>query len=162
MDGEPVPGLHSRLVYCFARKTHSYLDLDTGTGFDSQIVVKTNAPELLRHELASRRWAGEHIAMGTNVDCYQRAEGRYQLMPGILTALVERANPFSILTKGTLILRDLELLRRASRVTDIGVSVSVGFTDGELWRTVEPGTPSPERRLDVVRTLSSTGSRAAC
>ncbi|MET7937214.1 Rv2578c family radical SAM protein [Streptomyces sp. NPDC005322] len=153
----PYRGCSHACVYCFARKTHSYLDLDTGLGFDSQIVVKVNAPELLRRELASRRWDGEHIAMGTNVDCYQRAEGRYQLMPGILRALVERANPFSILTKGTLILRDLELLRQAARVTDVGVSVSVGFTDRELWRTVEPGTPSPERRLDVVRTLSDHG-----
>ncbi|MFH8366836.1 Rv2578c family radical SAM protein [Streptomyces sp. NPDC018031] len=153
----PYRGCTHACVYCFARKTHSYLDLDTGLGFDSQIVVKTNAPELLRRELASRRWRGEHIAMGTNVDCYQRAEGRYRLMPGILTALAERANPFSILTKGTLILRDLELLRAAAEVTDIGVSVSVGFTDRELWRTVEPGTPSPERRLEVVRTLAAHG-----
>ncbi|WP_371602363.1 radical SAM protein [Streptomyces sp. NBC_01220] len=144
-------------VYCFARKTHSYLDLDTGLGFDSQIVVKINAPELVRRELASPRWHGAHIAMGTNVDCYQRAEGRYGLMPGILTALRDHANPFSILTKGTLILRDLELLRQAAEVTEVGVSVSVGFTDPGLWRTVEPGTPSPERRLDVVRTLSEHG-----
>ncbi|MFD4562335.1 hypothetical protein ACFWP5_49935, partial [Streptomyces sp. NPDC058469] len=75
-------------VYCFARKSHSYLDLDTGLGFgfgfgfDSQIVVKVNAPDLLRRQFGSRRWLGEHIAMGTNVDCYQRAEGRYRLMPG--------------------------------------------------------------------------------
>ncbi|MFJ1733325.1 radical SAM protein [Streptomyces sp. NPDC088254] len=146
-----------RCVYCFARKTHSYLDLDTGIGFDTQIVVKVNAPELLRRQLASPRWQGEHVAMGTNVDCYQRAEGRYRLMPGILSALRERANPFSILTKGTLILRDLDLLRQAAEVTDVGVSVSVGFVDTELWRTVEPGTPAPERRLDVVRTLSEHG-----
>ena len=136
---------------------HSYLDLDTGLGFDSQIVVKVNAPELLRRRLGSRRWQGEHRAMGTNVDCYQRAEGRYQLMPGILAALRDHANPFSILTKGTLILRDLELLKQASQVTDIGISVSVGFMEQELWRTVEPGTPAPERRLDVVRTLTAHG-----
>lgn len=144
-------------MYCFARKTHSYLDLDTGLGFDSQIVVKVNAPELLRRQLGSRRWTGEHIAMGTNVDCYQRAEGRYRLMPGILAALRDHANPFSILTKGTLILRDLDLLKQAAEVTDVGISVSVGFTDAELWRTVEPGTPAPERRLDVVRTLADHG-----
>ncbi len=144
-------------MYCFARKTHSYLDLDTGLGFDSQIVVKVNAPELLRRQLGSRRWAGDHIAMGTNVDCYQRAEGRYRLMPGILAALRDHANPFSILTKGTLILRDLDLLTQAAEVTDVGISVSVGFTDPELWRTVEPGTPAPERRLDVVRTLGEHG-----
>ncbi|MEU1366878.1 Rv2578c family radical SAM protein [Streptomyces sp. NPDC005803] len=153
----PYRGCSHACVYCFARRTHSYLDLDTGLGFDSQIVVKTNAPELVRRELASPRWHGAHIAMGTNVDCYQRAEGRYRLMPGILTALRDHANPFSILTKGTLILRDLELLRQAAEVTEVGVSVSVGFTDAELWRTVEPGTPSPERRLDVVRALSEHG-----
>jgi DNA repair photolyase len=116
-----------------------------------------NAPELLRRQLASRRWQGDHVAMGTNVDCYQRAEGRYRLMPGIISALTDHANPFSILTKGTLILRDLDLLTRAARVTDVGISVSVGFTDPELWRTVEPGTPAPERRLDVVRTLGEHG-----
>ncbi len=95
--------------------------------------------------------------MGTNVDCYQRAEGRYRLMPGIIEALRDHANPFSILTKGTLILRDLPLLRQAAEVTDVGVSVSVGFTDEELWRTVEPGTPAPERRLDVVRAFTDAG-----
>ncbi|MFD7703115.1 Rv2578c family radical SAM protein [Streptomyces caelestis] len=153
----PYRGCTHACVYCFARRTHGYLDLDTGLGFDSQIVVKTNAPELLRHRLASRDWRGEHIAMGTNVDCYQRAEGRYRLMPGILAALRDHANPFSILTKGTLILRDLPLLEEAARVTDVGVSVSVGFTDEGLWRTVEPGAPAPERRLDVVRTFTGHG-----
>ncbi len=153
----PYRGCTHACVYCFARKTHSYLDLDTGLGFDSQIVVKVNAPEVLRRQLASPRWSGEHIAMGTNVDCYQRAEGRYQLMPGIIAALRDRANPFSILTKGTLILRDLDLLAQAAEVTDVGVSVSVGFTDQELWRTVEPGTPAPQRRLDVVRELGARG-----
>jgi DNA repair photolyase len=153
----PYRGCSHACVYCFARRTHSYLDLDTGLGFDSQIVVKVNAPELLVRQLASPRWQGAHIAMGTNVDCYQRAEGRYRLMPGILTALRDRANPFSILTKGTLILRDLDLLVEAARVTEVGVSVSVGFTDQELWRTIEPGTPSPQRRLDVVRALGEHG-----
>ncbi|MFI9389301.1 Rv2578c family radical SAM protein [Streptomyces bauhiniae] len=153
----PYRGCSHACVYCFARKTHSYLDLDTGLGFDSQIVVKVNAPEVLRRQLASPRWGGEHVAMGTNVDCYQRAEGRYRLMPGIIDALTERTNPFSILTKGTLILRDLDRLVRAAEVTDVGISVSVGFTDPVLWRTVEPGTPAPERRLDVVRTLGEHG-----
>ncbi|MFJ6787130.1 Rv2578c family radical SAM protein [Streptomyces angustmyceticus] len=153
----PYRGCSHACVYCFARKTHGYLDLDTGQDFDSQIVVKVNAPELLRRELAGRRWRGDHIAMGTNVDCYQRAEGRYRLMPGIITALRDHANPFSILTKGTLVLRDLALLQQAAEVTDVGISVSVGFLDRELWRTVEPGTPAPERRLDVVRTLTAHG-----
>ncbi|MGW0498578.1 Rv2578c family radical SAM protein [Streptomyces sp. NPDC003007] len=153
----PYRGCSHACVYCFARKTHSYLDLDTGLGFDSQIVVKINAPELLRRQLGSRRWQGEHIAMGTNVDCYQRAEGRYRLMPGIIAALRDHANPFSILTKGTLVLRDLELIKQAAQVTDVDISVSVGFIDQELWRTVEPGTPAPERRLEVVRALGEHG-----
>ena len=153
----PYRGCAHACVYCFARKTHSYLDLDTGVGFDTQIVVKVNAPEVLRRQLASPRWHGDHVAMGTNVDCYQRAEGRYRLMPGILSALRDHANPFSILTKGTLILRDLDLLKQSAEVTDVGISVSVGFTDTALWRTVEPGTPAPERRLDVVRTFTEHG-----
>ena len=142
---------------CFARNTHTYLDLDAGQDFNSKVVVKVNAPELLRRTLASARWAGEHIAMGTNVDCYQRAEGRYQLMRGIISALRDHANPFSILTKGTLILRDLDLLSQAAEVTDVGLNVSVGFTDKALWRSLEPGTPSPERRLDVCATLTGAG-----
>jgi DNA repair photolyase len=153
----PYRGCSHACVYCFARKTHSYLDLDTGHDFDSQIVVKINAAELLRRELAAPRWKGEHVAMGTNVDCYQRAEGRYRLMPGILEALRDRANPFSILTKGSLILRDLELIRQAATVTDVSIALSIGFVDGELWRSVEPGTPSPDTRLAVCRTFAANG-----
>jgi DNA repair photolyase len=153
----PYRGCSHACVYCFARNTHSYLDLDTGHDFDSQIVVKINAPDLLRRELASPRWHGEHIAMGTNVDCYQRAEGRYRLMPGILSALRDAANPFSILTKGSLILRDLPILEQAARVTEVSTAVSVGFTDQLLWRSVEPGTPSPGKRLEVCRTLNDHG-----
>jgi DNA repair photolyase len=144
---------------CFARNTHTYLDLDAGHDFDSKVVVKVNAPELLRKKLASASWPGEHIAMGTNVDCYQRAEGKYQLMRGIITALRDAANPFSILTKGTLILRDLDLLTEAAQVTEVGLNVSAGFIDKELWRTLEPGTPSPERRLDTCKALTDAGLR---
>ena len=142
---------------CFARNTHTYLDLDAGRDFDSKVVVKVNAPELLRAKLRSRGWAGEHIAMGTNVDCYQRAEGRYQLMRGIITALRDAANPFSILTKGTLILRDLDLLLEAAEVTDVGLNVSAGFVDADLWRAIEPGTPAPQRRLDACAALNDAG-----
>jgi DNA repair photolyase len=142
---------------CFARKSHTYLDLDSGHDFDSKIVVKVNAPELVRKELAAPRWRGEHIAMGTNVDCYQRAEGRYQLMPGILAALRDTANPFSILTKGTLILRDLELICEAAEVTDVGLAVSVGCADAGLWRQLEPGAPSPQRRLEVCAAFTAAG-----
>ncbi len=142
---------------CFARNTHTYLDLDYGEDFNSQIVVKVNAPDLLRKELTGKSWKGEHIAMGTNVDPYQRAEGRYKLMRGILEALRDFANPFSILTKGSLILRDLDLLRQCAEVTDVGTNVSVGFVDKALWRLLEPGTPSPTKRLEVCRTLNQAG-----
>lgn len=153
----PYRGCSHACRYCFARKTHTFLDMDAGHDFDTRIVVKVNAPELLRRELAAARWRGEHIAMGTNVDCYQRAEGRYRLMPPIIEALRDHANPFSILTKGTLILRDLHLLRQAAGVTTVRLATSIGFVDERLWRSVEPGTPSPRCRLDVVRTLADAG-----
>nr|WP_321182120.1 intein-containing Rv2578c family radical SAM protein [Micromonospora purpureochromogenes] len=142
---------------CFARNTHTYLDLDAGADFDRKVIVKVNAGELVRRELAAPRWRGAHVAMGTNVDCYQRAEGRYRLMPPIIEALRDFANPFSILTKGTLLLRDLPLLRQAAEVTRVGVSYSVGFVNEALWRAAEPGTPSPRRRLDAVRQLADAG-----
>jgi DNA repair photolyase len=144
---------------CFARNTHTYLGLDAGRDFDTKVVVKVNAPELLRAKLASPRWAGEHIAMGSNVDPYQRAEGRYQLTRGIITALRDAANPFSILTKGTLILRDLDLLLSAAEVTDVGLNVSAAFVDKSLWRAIEPGTPDPERRIEACATLNDAGLR---
>ncbi|WP_243726207.1 Rv2578c family radical SAM protein [Actinomadura rubrisoli] len=155
----PYRGCSHACVYCFARKSHEYLDLDAGADFDSRIVVKVNAAERVRAELAAPRWRGEHIAMGTNVDCYQRAEGRYRLMPGILEALRDAGNPFSILTKGSLILRDLPILREAAARTQVGAAVSVGFVDEELWRLIEPGTPAPRKRLEVCAALNAAGVR---
>jgi DNA repair photolyase len=153
----PYRGCSHACTYCFARKTHEYLDLDSGHDFDASIVVKVNSVELLRKELAAKKWQGEHIAMGTNVDCYQRAEGRYELMRGILAALRDAANPFSILTKGSLILRDLDLLQEAAEVTDVSTNFSVGNLDRDLWHSVESGTPSPQRRLEVVHALNDGG-----
>lgn len=153
----PYRGCTHACRYCFARKSHTYLDFDAGEDFDRRVVVKVNAGELLRRELAAPRWHGRPVAVGTNVDCYQRAEGKYRLMPEILATLRDFANPFSILTKGTLILRDLDLLRQAAAVTRVRLAVSVGFVDPARWRSVEPGTPSPQRRLAVVRHLSAAG-----
>jgi DNA repair photolyase len=157
----PYRGCTHACVYCFARNTHTYLDLDAGHDFDSKIVVKVNAGRLLRKELASPRWSGDSIAMGTNVDCYQRVEGRYRLMRQILAALRDWANPFSILTKGTLIGRDLDLITQAAAVADVSVAFSVGFVDEAVWRAVEPGTPSPRRRLDMVRRFRDAGVRCS-
>jgi len=153
----PYRGCTHACVYCFARPTHAFLELGAGRDFETKIVVKVNAAEVLRRELASRRWKGEHIAMGTNTDPYQRAEGRYRLMPGILRALVDHRNAFSILTKGTLILRDLELLVEAVGVAPVSAAFSVGTLDEEMWRRTEPGTPHPRSRIEAVRALNEAG-----
>jgi len=142
---------------CFARNTHTYLDLDAGEDFDRQVVVKLNAPEVLARELRSSRWTREHVAMGTNTDPYQRPEGRYRLMPGIVRALRESGTPFSILTKGTLLARDLPDLVAAGGDVPVGVGVSLALLDPELHRSVEPGTPTPRARLDLVRRIADAG-----
>jgi DNA repair photolyase len=153
----PYRGCSHACTYCFARVTHTYMDMNAGTDFETKIVVKVNAPEKLRRELASTSWRAEHIAMGTATDPYQRAEGRYRLMPGIIRALTEFRNPFSILTKGTLILRDLELLTDAAAVTDVSTALSIPTQDEEAWRKSEPGTPHPRKRIEAVRTLNDAG-----
>jgi DNA repair photolyase len=142
---------------CFARRTHEYLDLDSGEDFDSQIVVKVNAPEVLAAQLRSPRWTHEPVAMGTNTDPYQRAEGRYQLMPGIIRALADSGTPFSILTKGTVLSRDLPLLSAVSKDVEVGVGVSIALVDRELQRSLEPGTASPQARLELVRKIVEAG-----
>ncbi len=153
----PYRGCSHACTYCFARVTHTYMDMSAGKDFETKIVVKINAPEVLRAQLRSRRWHGDHIAMGTATDPYQRAEGRYQLMRGIITALIDYRNPFSILTKGTLILRDLDLLKEAAKATDVSTAFSIGTLDEDAWRASEPGTPHPRARMDAVAALNDAG-----
>ena len=153
----PYRGCSHSCSYCFARPTHTYLDMNAGRDFETKIVVKVNAPDVLRRQLGAKRWKGEGIAMGTNTDPYQRAEGRYRLMPRIIEALTDYRNSFSILTKGTLILRDLELLVQAAEVTDVGTAFSIGTLDEEAWRRSEPGTPHPRKRIEVVAKLNAAG-----
>jgi DNA repair photolyase len=155
----PYRGCSHACSYCFARVTHTYMDMSPGRDFETKIVVKVNAPGLLRRELRSKRWKGESIAMGSATDPYQRAEGRYRLMPGIIDVLTEFRNPFSILTKGTLILRDLDLLARAAVVTEVSTALSIGTLDEEAWRRSEPGTPHPRKRIQAVATLNEAGVR---
>jgi DNA repair photolyase len=131
--------------------------MGAGRDFETKIVVKVNAPEVLRRELAASRWKGEHIAMGTNTDPYQRAEGRYRLMRGIIRALADHRNPFSILTKGTLILRDIDLLGEAARVANVSTAFSIGTLDEDAWHRTEPGTPHPRERMKAVRRLNEGG-----
>jgi DNA repair photolyase len=153
----PYRGCSHACSYCFARPTHTYLDMGAGRDFETKIVVKVNAPEVLRRELAARRWKGEHVAMGTNTDPYQRIEGRYKLMRGILEALRDHRNPFSILTKGTLILRDIDLLQQAAQVAPLSAALSIGTLDEEAWRRSEPGAPHPKARIEAVRALNAAG-----
>jgi DNA repair photolyase len=142
---------------CFARPTHEYLNLNIGRDFERRIVVKVNAVERVRAEVAAKRWAGELIAMGTNTDPYQRCEGKYRLTRGIVEVLGEARNPFSILTKSTLILRDLDVLAEAAKRTTVQTAFSVGTVDDEVWKLSEPGTPHPRRRLEALVRLREAG-----
>ena len=150
-------GCSHACTYCFARPTHDYLGLGIGEDFERKLVVKVNAVERLRAELRSPKWGGDHIAMGTNTDPYQRCEGKYHLTQGVIRALGEAGNPFSILTKSTLILRDLALLQQAAQRTEVRCNFSIGTLDEAVWRATEPGTPHPRRRVEAVRKLNEAG-----
>ena len=153
----PYRGCSHSCRFCYARATHTYLDMDAGRDWETKIIVKVNAPELLRKELRAKRWKGDGIAMGTATDPYQRAEGKYRLMPGIIRALIEYRNPFSILTRGTLLLRDLELLQEAAEVTEVSTAYSIPTLDSSIWRQTEPGTPHPRKRIEAVKRLNEAG-----
>ncbi len=146
---------------CFARPTHRYLGFDAGRDFEREIVVKVNAPEILRVELARRSWKREHVALGTNTDPYQWVEGRYRLMEGIWEALRDAAdglgNPCSVLTKSPLLLRDLPLMLQIARRTTISASMSIPTLDERAWRATEPHTPHPRARLEAVAELNRAG-----
>ena len=142
---------------CFARPTHTYLGFDAGRDFEREIVVKVNAPEVLRAELARRSWKREHVALGTNTDPYQWVEGRYRLMEGIWEALRDAQNPCSILTKSPLLLRDLRLMVEIAERTTFTACLSIPTLDEKVWRETEPHTPSPRARLEAVAELNRAG-----
>ncbi len=144
---------------CFARPTHTYLDFNAGRDFEREIVVKVNAPELLRAELARPSWKREHIALGTNTDPYQWVEGRYKLMRGIWEAMRDAANPCSILTKSPLLLRDLDLMKEIAARAEFSAALSVPTLDEKAWRSTEPHTPHPRARLEAVAELTRAGIR---
>ncbi|MGI9822632.1 Rv2578c family radical SAM protein [Agromyces sp. Marseille-Q5079] len=153
----PYRGCSHACVYCFARPTHTYLDLDAGDDFDRQIIVKVNVAEVLGTELAKRTWRHEPVALGTNTDPYQRAEGRYRLMPGIIDAFVSSGTPFSILTKGTLLRRDLPQIAEAAQQVPVDLAMSIAVYDDELQQSIEPGTPSTKARLATVTAVREAG-----
>jgi DNA repair photolyase len=142
---------------CFARPTHTYLDFNAGRDFEREIVVKVNAPEMLRAELARPSWRGEHVALGTNTDPYQWVEGRYRLMEGIWEALRDAANPCSVLTKSPLLVRDLPLMVQIAERTSFGACLSIPTLDEKVWRETEPHTPNPRARLEAVAELNRAG-----
>jgi DNA repair photolyase len=146
---------------CFARPTHRYLDFGPGRDFEREIVVKVNAPEVLRAELARPSWKGEHVALGTNTDPYQWVEGRYKLMTGIWEALRDAAggagNPCSVLTKSPLLLRDLPLMLQLAQRTEFSACLSIPTLDERAWRASEPHTPNPRARLEAVAELNRAG-----
>ena len=150
----PYRGCTHACVYCFARPTHTYLDMNAGRDFEREIVVKVNAPEVLRTELRRPSWKRQHVAMGTNTDPYQWVESRYRLMPGIWQALIDSETPGSILTKSPLLLRDIELMRQ---VPDIRANLSIPTMDEKAWRATEPHTPNPRKRMEAVAELNRAG-----
>jgi len=153
----PMRGCTHACTYCFARPTHEYLEFDGGSDFDSQIVVKVNVAEVLARELARPSWERHPVALGTNTDPYQRAEGRYRLMPGIIAALAASGTPLSILTKGSLLRRDLPLLREAAEHVPVDLGVSIAVFDEDLQRSIEPGAPSAAARLATVTAAREAG-----
>jgi DNA repair photolyase len=153
----PYRGCLHQCVFCFARKTHEYLDFDSGKDFDTQIVVKVNVAEVLAKELARPSWGHHPVALGTNTDPYQRAEGRYRLMPGIIGALAASGTPFSILTKGTLLRRDLPLLQEAAKRVPVDIAMTIDVFDAGLREQVEPGAPTTEARLATIGAVKEAG-----
>ncbi|MFP5327976.1 MAG: radical SAM protein, partial [Acidimicrobiia bacterium] len=144
---------------CFARPTHEYLGWNAGRDFDREIVVKVNAPEVLRAELARPSWKREHVALGTNTDPYQWVEKRYRLMRGIWEAMRDFANPCSVLTKSPMLLRDLDLFLEIAGRTSFTACLSIPTMDEKAWRATEPGTPHPRARMEAVAELNAAGIR---
>jgi DNA repair photolyase len=153
----PYRGCSHGCIYCFARPSHAYLGLSPGLDFETKLFYKADAVAVLEAELAKPRYVCKPIALGINTDGYQPLEKRLEVTRGILEVLVRCRHPVSIITKSTLILRDLELLQALARDRLVSVMVSVTSLNDDIKRTLEPRTASPEARLRVVRELSRAG-----
>jgi len=157
----PYMGCVHRCTFCYVRAFERRADRPSDDRYGSSIRVKTNIAAVLREQLARRSWAGEPIAIGAATDPYQPAEGRYRLTRACLEVLRDASNPFSIITRGPLIVRDADLLAEASRRADVSVTFSVPTVDDDVWRTTEPGTAPPRQRLRALKTLVDAGVRAS-
>lgn len=153
----PYRGCSHACAYCYARTTHQWLDWGAGTDFDRKLVVKRNAPELLRGKLASRGWNGEPILFSGNTDCYQALEASWNLTRGCIEACLERANPVVVITKAALVRRDADLLARLAERAGAQVWISIATADDAVARAVEPGASSPTRRFETLRVLAEAG-----
>lgn len=153
----PFRGCEHACVYCYARRYHEYLEMDPGREFETRIIAKVNAPEVLRRELGRRSWRREPVAIGTAVDPYQPAEGRYRITRRILEALLDFKTPCSLITKNTMILRDLDVLQALAAGPGCRVYFSITTLDARLVKEIEPDTPPPARRLEVLRALVRSG-----
>jgi len=153
----PYRGCEHGCVYCYARPSHSYLDLSPGLDFESQIFVKTNAAQRLRETLANPRYVCRPITIGANTDAYQPAERSRRITRGVLEVLAEFRHPFSIITKSALIERDLDILGEMAAEGLCSVAVSVPTLQDEVKRVLEPRAPSPARRLKTIERLAGAG-----
>lgn len=153
----PYQGCEHGCVYCFARPTHAFWDLSPGLDFESKILVKENAVEVLRSELRSRSYRCKPIVLGANTDAYQPVEKRLELTRGLVKVLVESRHPLSVVTKSSLVLRDIDLLAPHARSGRAAVFVSITTLDPRLARKMEPRAASPQRRLETVRQLNAAG-----
>lgn len=153
----PYRGCEHGCIYCFARPNHEYLGFSAGLDFETKILVKENAPALLRRELLSPKWVPQVIAISGVTDAYQPIERRLQLTRRCLEVLVEFQNPAVIITKNELVVRDMDLLGKLARINGVLVFVSVTSLDGELARELEPRASQPARRLAAIEALSAAG-----
>jgi DNA repair photolyase len=156
----PYRGCTHGCHYCYARASHRYLNLDGGDTFSSVLLVKTNFADVLRRELSAPSWKRESVSLGTATDPYQPLEGRYRISRATLAALLDFRTPVSIVTKSTLVWRDLDVLQALNRSAAAKVCISVPTVDADAWRATEPGTPAPAQRLRVLERLTSAGIEA--
>jgi DNA repair photolyase len=155
----PYRGCYHGCVFCYARRTHAFLEDDGVERWGSRVYVKVNAPAVLRSELSKRSWKHETVAIGTVTDPYQPLEGRYRLTRGILEALRDHDTPASVITRSPLIVRDLDVLKQLARTAGVTVAVSIATMDAAIARDLEPTVAPPEKRLIAVRALAEAGIR---
>ncbi len=156
----PYMGCVHRCTFCYVRAFEKRADRPSDDRYGTSIRVKVNVVDVLRRELARRSWQREHVAIGAATDPYQPAEGRYRLTRGCIRALGDARTPFGIITRGTLVVRDLDVLAGAARRAEVSVSFSIPTLDEDVWRRTEPGTPHPRQRLRALRMLVEAGVRA--